>query len=223
MAIHHLSSLQGRTFDAVIFDMDETLIDSGPAIRRSWGTWAKHYGISTEQLAGCQGMPSRQVIETLLPAELVDQAAAHIEYLEVNDAQGIEPLPGALRAFEELPEDRVGIATSCTGALLAVRHASAGLPDLRVMVHRDLVERGKPAPDTVLKAAELLGVDPARTLVVEDAPAGIEGARAARAATLAVATTTPVHQLDADAIVDNLDDVSWLVTADGIRVTPRLD
>ena len=95
------------------------------------------------------------------------------------------------------------------------------LPAPAVMVHRDMVERGKPAPDPFLKAAELLCVDPANILVVEDAPAGVAAARAAGCATLGVLTTTAREDLPADALVPNLDAVSWSEDADGIRVHPR--
>lgn len=216
-----LGVLAGRAFDAVVFDLDETLIASGKATLRSWLRWADEYGVTREQLAGCQGMPSGQVVEAVLPAHLVAEASARIEELEVGDYADIVPLPGALRAFAELPLDRVAIATSCTAALLEVRFAMSQLPAPAVMVHRGMVVRGKPAPDPFLKATELLGVDPASTLVVEDAPAGIAAARAAGCATLGVLTTTAREDLPADALVPNLDAVSWVGTREGIRLRLR--
>lgn len=210
-----------RTFDAVIFDMDETLIASGKATVRCWTQWAIRYGVTAEQLAGCQGMPSRQVVEAVIAPELVDEAAAHIEALELADFDDITPLPGALRAFTELPLDRVGIATSCTQALMQVRMRQTGLPTPGALVWRELVRRGKPAPDSFLLAANMLGVDPARTLVVEDAPAGVAAGKAAGASTLGVLTTTAASDLPADVIVRNLDDVTWLLTDAGITVRQR--
>jgi sugar-phosphatase len=90
-----------------------------------------------------------------------------------------------------------------------------------VLVTADDVEHGKPSPDPFLEAAKRLGVEPTRCLVVEDAPAGLVAARAAGCFTLAVQTTTPVDELDADAIVANLADVTFVFRADGIRVTLR--
>lgn len=216
-----LGDVAGKTFDAVIFDLDETLISSGAATRRAWTAWAIKYGVTAEQLAGCQGMPSRQVVEAIVAPELVDEAAEFVESLELNDYDDIAPLPGVVRAFEELPLERVAIATSCTGPLLDVRFRQSALPQPAVMVHRGMVKRGKPAPDPFLKAAELLGVDASRTLVVEDAPAGLAAATAAGAATLAVLTTTAREDLVADAVVANLDDIRWEATGDGVRVLPR--
>ena len=67
-------------------------------------------------------------------------------------------------------------------------------------------------------AAQRLGVDPRRCLVVEDAPKGLEAAQAAGCFTLAVVTTTPREALDADAIVGDLSEVRFETNHTGIRV-----
>ena len=78
------------------------------------------------------------------------------------------------------------------------------------------VERGKPDPQPYLAAAEALGVDPARCLVVEDAPAGIAAGRAAGAAVLAVTTTFAGSELGAaDYVVPSLAAVSLRSVAEG--------
>ncbi len=53
-----MSGALDRDFAAVIFDMDGTLIDSTPAVIRSWTTWALEYGITAEQLADSHGLPA---------------------------------------------------------------------------------------------------------------------------------------------------------------------
>jgi sugar-phosphatase len=90
-----------------------------------------------------------------------------------------------------------------------------------VLITADDVARGKPHPDPFLAAAERLGADPARCLVVEDAPMGLKAARAAGCFTLAVVTTTPREALEADAIVDDLSKVEFQPGPDGIRVRLR--
>ena len=102
--------------------------------------------------------------------------------------------------------------------LAKARIASSGLVAPTVLVTADQVEHGKPAPDPYLLAAERLGVDPARCLVVEDAPLGLQAAKAAGCATLAVVTTTAREKLQADAVVSDLSEVRFEKTADGIRV-----
>jgi mannitol-1-/sugar-/sorbitol-6-phosphatase len=87
-----------------------------------------------------------------------------------------------------------------------------------VLVTADDVTHGKPHPEPFLQAARQLGADPRRCLVVEDAPQGLEAARAAGCFTLAVVTTTPREALDADAIVTDLSGVWFDANHEGIRV-----
>ena len=89
-----------------------------------------------------------------------------------------------------------------------------------MIVTVDDVKRGKPHPDPFLEAARRLGVDPARCLVVEDAPKGLQAGTSAGCFTLAVVTTTPREELVADAVVDDLASVVFAVTDRGITVRP---
>ncbi|MGA4506441.1 HAD-IA family hydrolase [Propionibacteriaceae bacterium G1746] len=215
-----LGPLAGQTFDAVIFDMDGTLVDSTAAVMRSWTTWAIRYGITAEQLAHSHGMPSGMIIERLLPQHTRAEATEFINQLEVDDVEGVVPLPGAREALLALDESRRAIATSCHRPLMDARMRVSGLPRPKVIVTIDDVERGKPNPDPFLRAAEWLGVDPTRCLVVEDAPAGLRAARAAGCATLAVISTNTRDRLEpeADAVVDNLAAVRFIDDSnDGAR------
>jgi sugar-phosphatase len=209
-------------FDAVIFDMDGTLIDSTPAVLRAWTRWAGEHQIPTEALLGYHGVPAAAVVQAVLSADRQQAALDRINELELTDLDGVIPLPGAAESLKQLPVDRVAIATSCTAPLAAVRLAASGLRPPDVLVTIDDVRLGKPAPDPYLKAAERLGFEPKNCLVVEDAPKGLESARAAGAATLAVVTTSPRDELRADLVVENLSQVSWLVdpATSRIRLKP---
>lgn len=215
-----LGRLAGETFAAVIFDMDGTLIDSTPAVLRSWTTWAAEHGLGADDLAGHHGMPSAGVVQALLPVSRHEAAIARITELELADVADIVVLPGAAEALAGVVAARSAIATSCSRELAAARIAAAGLVPPSVLVTVDDVARGKPAPDPYLEAARRLGVDPARCLVVEDAPKGLESARAAGCASLAVVTTTPEHDLVADAVIPNLAAVRFPVVSEGIQVAP---
>jgi mannitol-1-/sugar-/sorbitol-6-phosphatase len=102
--------------------------------------------------------------------------------------------------------------------LAKARIAASRLVPPSVLVTADDVARGKPAPDPYLQAARRLGVDPTSCLVVEDAPAGLESARVAGCATLAVTTTTSPEDLIADAVVKDLSEVRFKATPAGIQV-----
>jgi sugar-phosphatase len=215
-----LDALAGRTFDAVLFDMDGTLIDSMAGSLQAWSTWATEHDVDPAHLADLGGRPAAQVIPALLTADRVAGALARIEHLEVQAAaEGIEVLPGTVEALASLPPDRVAIVTSCTRELLAARLTGSRLQHPREIVTFDDVEHGKPAPDPFLLGAQRLGVDPARCLAVEDAPAGLASARAAGCTTLAVGDTHPHHELDADAHAPDLSHLRFTTGPEGITVS----
>ena len=87
-----------------------------------------------------------------------------------------------------------------------------------MLVTVDDVVHGKPHPEPFLEAARRLGVDPRRCLVIEDAPKGLEAAKAAGCFTLAVVTTTPREELFADGIVNDLSEVEFEANGNGIRL-----
>lgn len=208
---------------AVLFDLDGTLIDSTPAVTRSWQRWGEHWGLADVFGAHQHGVPARAIVAGHLPAEQVDEGFSMIETMEVEDTEGIVVLPGAESLLVSLPADRWAIVTSCTAPLAAARVAATGLTP-PVLVTASDTERGKPDPAPYLAAAVRLGVDPRDCLVVEDAPAGLAAGRAAGCATLAVATTLPVEELEqhgADLVVRSLEDVTVETTPEGLRVTAR--
>ncbi|MFC8921213.1 HAD-IA family hydrolase [Cellulosimicrobium sp. NPDC057127] len=219
------SAFADRTFDAVLFDMDGTLIDSVPAVDRSWRRWAAEQGLpGAEDFTIQHGTPARSLIARLLPADRVDAAYERIQELELVDNEGVTMLAGTADALATLPVEHQAIVTSCTRPLAEARMAASGLAARSVVVTAEDVEHGKPAPDPFLLGAERLGVDPARCLVVEDAPAGIASARAAGCAVLAVTGTHSAAELAGaspapDAVATGLDAVRFAVGPDGVRVT----
>jgi len=213
-----LGQLADEVFEAVIFDLDGTLIDSTPAVLRSWSAWTSEYGLAPMDLLMHHGMPSASVVRAVMPLHLQDSAMRRITELEMANLYDVVVLPGAVEALASLASAKNAIATSCTVPLAKARIAAAQLVPPSVLVTVDDVVHGKPHPEPFLEAARRLGADPRRCLVVEDAPKGLEAARAAGCFTLAVVTTTPREVLDADAVVADLSEVRFDVSHEGVRV-----
>lgn len=219
-----LSALTGRTFAAVLFDMDGTLISSIDAVERSWREWARIEGVDLSDVGNFHGTPSGQVVAKLVAPERVRESQELIDSLELSDTGGVVILPGSENALDALlgsgdARQYAAIATSCSRKLAELRLTSTGLRVPDVVVTASDVRVGKPDPAPFLLAAERLGVDPRDCLVVEDAPAGIEAGKAAGAATLGVLTSSGSDELSAaDALAENLDAVRFRVGPGGVTM-----
>ena len=190
--------------EAILFDMDGTIVDSSIPVQRAWKAWADEHGIDFDRVL--EVMHGRRAIETMellapdMPQpETVDRFLAH----EALDFEGIVEIPGAGAFIAALPFDKWGVVTSATQSMARARIRAVGLPDPRVLVSADMVAQGKPHPECFLRAAEMLGVAPGACLVFEDAPAGIQAARAAGMAVVGVETHYAGAELEvARAIAD---------------------
>ncbi|MFD5079084.1 HAD family hydrolase [Streptomyces sp. NPDC058371] len=209
--------------DALLFDNDGTLVSSLDSVHRCWTRWAEEYGISAEDFARVElhGRTAVEIAADLLPAQRVPEAVARIEQLEVEDVPGgVVALPGTLALLDALPAHRWAVVTSATRRLAEARLAEVGIRP-KTLIAADDITRGKPDPEPYLLAARELGVDPARCVVFEDAPAGLRSGRAAGMTTVALATTHEAAELDADLVVQDLSALSALVTGEGVEISPR--
>ncbi|MGW8375784.1 HAD family hydrolase [Streptomyces sp. ODS28] len=208
--------------DALLFDNDGTLISSLGSVDRCWTRWAEENGIPAEEFAQVElhGRTAADIIRDVLPEERVPEALAHIERLEIEDVPngGVVSLPGTAELLASLPEGGWAVVTSATRPLAEARLAHLGI-EAPLVIAADDITHGKPDPEPYLLAARKLGVDPARCVVFEDAPAGLRSGRAAGMWTVALATTHTADELSADAVVDDLSGVTAQVTADGIEIT----
>jgi sugar-phosphatase len=210
--------------EALLFDNDGTLVSSVESVRRCWTRWAAEFGITAEDFARVElhGRTAVAIAADLLPADVVPAAVARIEALEVEDVPngGAVLLPGTKGFLDSLPADRWAVVTSATRRLAEARLAHADILPKTLVVAED-VTRGKPDPEPYLLAARHIGVDPARCVVFEDAPAGLRAARAAGMITVALATTHQAHELDADLVVSDLSALSALVSDGGVEISVR--
>jgi sugar-phosphatase len=209
--------------EAVLFDIDGTLIDSTPAVERTWRTWATARGIDPATvLRVSHGRRTRDTLADFIPEAEIAEAVAELERMERGDLDDVVALPAAAELLALLPAGRWAAVTSGSRALMRDRLRAAGIPVPGVLVSAEDVGAGKPDPEGYLAAAARLGADPRRCLVVEDAPAGIGAGRAAGARVLAVATSHEPGQLTgADVVVEDLRSCAILPEEGGLRVTLR--
>ena len=195
---------------AILFDLDGVLVDSAAYIEEQWRRWAAGRGLPAEPfLRVCHG---RRAVETIRLAAPHLDAEAEVAAFR-PEASGnmvtIEPIEGAARLLEALPAGSWAVATSGPREDATDRLRRAGLPSPRVLICAEDVAHGKPHPDVYLHAATSLGVQPVDCLVIEDAPPGVQAARAAGVPVIALTTTHSRHELSADA---------WTATLASIQV-----
>ncbi|MFL5401682.1 MAG: HAD-IA family hydrolase [Gemmatimonadales bacterium] len=190
---------------AILFDLDGVLVDSTVLIEDQWRRWARAKGLHPEPfLRFCHG---RRAVETIrLAAPQLDAEAEVAAFVPDGSTheRAVVAIGGAHRLIETLPAGSWAVATSGSRAMAVDRLNAAGLPLPSVLVCAEDVVHGKPAPDVYLFAAAGLGVAPSDCIVVEDAPAGIDAARAAGMRVVGLTTTHRRDQLSADACIGSL-------------------
>ncbi|MDQ1154766.1 HAD-IA family hydrolase [Brevundimonas sp. SORGH_AS_0993] len=185
-----------RAYQAFLFDMDGTLITSTAAAERVWTRWAARHGLDAAALLSVMhGVRAADTIRGQnLPDIDLDAEIAWVERAEIEDLDGVAPIPGAVDFVDRLPPDRWAVVTSASTPLARARLKAAGVVPPAVLITAEDVERGKPDPAGYLKAAAALGVDIADCLVFEDAEAGIKAGEAA-GAEVVVVTAAWTHPL----------------------------
>ncbi|MGN6416326.1 MAG: HAD-IA family hydrolase [Pseudobacter sp.] len=180
-----------QSIDAVLLDMDGTILNSIKSAERVWAIWAAKQGLDVDAfLPTIHGIQSVETIRRLaLPGLIPEVEAAAITQAEIEDVEGVEPIPGAAEFLGALPAHRWAIVTSAPRELALRRIQAAGMPQPPLLISAEDVQHGKPAPDCFLLAAQRLGTTADKCLVFEDSPAGVlSGERAG--ATVMVITTT---------------------------------
>ncbi|TWC17581.1 sugar-phosphatase [Pseudomonas sp. SJZ085] len=193
MSVKHSST----AYKAFLFDMDGTLLNSIAAAERIWTRWALRHGVDVATfLPTIHGV---RAIDTIarqhLPGVNAQAEAEQITREEIEDVEGVVPVPGVVAFLNGLPAERWAIVTSAPMALALRRMEAAGIPRPAVMVTAEDVNDGKPNPACYRLAAERLRVAAQDCLVFEDADAGIRAGEAAGADVMVV-TATHVHPVD---------------------------
>ena len=199
---------------AVLWDMDGTLINSEELHWIAWRETMANEGIlvTREQFLSTFGQRNDSIIPTILgsaaTAEQIERIgqAKEQRYRQLVRQAGMAFEPGVATWLGRLKEEGwlQAIASAAPRANLdAVLQALAATDIFQGFVSAEDVRRGKPDPEVYLLAAARVGVPAARCIVVEDAVAGIEGAR--RAGMRSVGVSHNGKDLRADVVVESLE------------------
>lgn len=174
-----------HTYDGLIFDMDGTLADTMPTHFVAWSSSMAEHGIvfSEERFYALGGVPAHVIIDMLaeeqgktVDSHAIAEAKEELFLKLLKDVQPILPV----RAIAEFHREHIPMAIA-TGSPKWVAEKilkNLGIRDwFGAIVGADDVVHPKPAPDTYLRAAELIGVDPKRCHAFEDTELGMQAAR----------------------------------------------
>jgi len=205
-----------KIIEAVLFDMDGVLVDSEEYICQAGINMflEKGYRVAPEDFLPFTGMGENRYLGGVaekhnIPFELEKDKARTYEIYEELVRGKLGPLKGVHDFIETCRRRglKMAVASSADPVKVNVNLNEIGLKRslfLAVVTGLD-IEHKKPAPDIFLKAAELVGADPSRCLVVEDAVSGVAAGKAAGAKVLALTTSFTSKELSgADWITETL-------------------
>lgn len=217
-------------FDAIIFDFDGVLLESEYAGNRQIAEYLTSIGHPTspeDSMANFMGLAGADffgAIERWIGRALPDDFhSARAEEDRRALEEGLPAVAGAIRFIENLPDAMPRAIASSSRSNWITSHLEhlgvrAAFGD-KIFSGREHVARGKPEPDIYLHAAEALGVDIRRTVILEDSPVGVTGAVASGAYVVGLCAGShcaPDHAdrlraLGVHAIATDFDEVARLI------------
>jgi beta-phosphoglucomutase len=208
---------------AAIWDVDGTLVDTAELHFQAWLEVCREHGrdFSRAEFAATFGRRNPEIIRQLFgdrfsEAEISALGERKEELYRAAARRGVGLLPGVAALMEGLSREgfRQAVGSSAPHANLELILELTGIGRyLGAVVGAEDTTRGKPDPQVFLVAAGKLGVEPARCVVFEDAPAGVEAARAGGMRCVAVRfvphhSEESLRQAGADLVVGSLEEVS---------------
>jgi len=208
----------GRAFDAVIFDMDGVIVDTGPVWGSARAGFAARFGLAwgAEDERHVAGVSSREWAAIMRDRLGIEMPEAEIQRAIVDAmvgrlrTDGAPRIDGAVEAVRAVADRHPSALASGADPeiIAAVLEATALADAFGAVVSADEVERGKPQPDVFLEAARRLGVAPERCLVIEDSLFGVRAGRAAGMVVVLVpnphAPDSEIAKVEADHVVARL-------------------
>ena len=217
-ATQPLKNNNSTDIQAIIFDMDGTLLESTEADYLAWEKIFERYDnkLTYEKYVTMLGIRSADVIRDFLGfTDAGDVSRILVEkfncFVEVVNEKPVKPVDSADKILKAAHASHLKVALATSSRKEKMQLLLTQLDFLQYFhatVTGEEVERSKPAPDIFLKAAERLGIPPANCVVVEDGPIGITAAKKAGMKCIAItATTEPAKLQEADLVIESYDDI----------------
>ena len=209
--------------NAIIFDMDGTLIDSETIFENiAIEVFAElNVKLTDKTYAKWKGMPTEQIEHAILEEFGADFPLANFKRKFIESWEqhirsfGINVIPGIKELLDELSVNniKVGVATSTSHdkAVCSLKIAGINIPEDRI-IGGDMVKNGKPSPEIFLKAAKVMQCISKECVVIEDSVIGIEGAKRAGMTTVFVPNSkNAVHEQNWDYFASSFDERNQIV------------
>ncbi|MEX6686555.1 HAD family phosphatase [Danxiaibacter flavus] len=205
---------------AIIFDMDGTLIDNNPYHIMAWQEFYRGLGreLTMEHYKkNMNGKVNREIFEDIFSRKLTTEELA--DYIDQKESlyrklyePHIAPISGLMDLLQSISAENIPMAVATSGLPVNIQFAFDRLSMrhyFEVVVDSTYITRGKPNPEIYLKAAELVKADPAKCVAFEDAIAGIKAAKGAGMRVVALSTTHAREDLgEADLIINDYRDIT---------------
>jgi len=208
------------SLDAVVFDMDGVLLDSSPIHAAAYLEALGPFRIHTFQYSRLAGLRTKDGIRRILSEngitvaeERIDSLAAAKSKIALERMVRENPIAPDARAVLEALSQRHRLALASSGSAASVNAFVDGngiRSFFECVLHSDDIANAKPSPEIFLTAFHRLGIAPEKCVVVEDAVAGIQAARAAGGVACGIPSTCAAGDLEqagADFIIDRLEDL----------------
>lgn len=209
-------------YAAVIFDMDGVIVDSEPRHERAFRDVLKAIGYAENHgihFSDYYGKSDRLVWSDFIERHGPPQT--HAELMRMREERFLEIVVEDEPIFEGIPEliealkrrFQLGVASGSRHTIISTVLGMKGLrASFPTVVSSEDVAHGKPRPDVFLKAAELMGVDPKRCVVIEDSVAGVEAGLAAEMDVIAITNSFGRDALGrASAVIDTYAEIQGLL------------